>query len=62
MIKTWFAGLALAVAFVAVPPTDLIVFDNPDGTADIYNCEEDSPPPCVWDCAEMGNKICGGIN
>jgi len=38
-----------------------VVVVNADGSSDLYACEEDSPPPCVWDCATMGNRICGQV-
>lgn len=59
---------AVVVLFVmalhfATPPTvahaDPVVVVNADGSADVYECEEDSPPPCVWVCDVMGNRQCG---
>lgn len=54
MIKTWIAGLLIAGAYVAVPPVDPLVLEG-----DSITCQEDSPPPCVWDCHRDGNRICG---
>ena len=54
--------LFVAALHFATPPAahaDLVVVVNADGSSDLYECEEDSPPPCVWDCATMGNRQCG---
>jgi hypothetical protein len=58
---TRIAAALLASLFIGcgVAHADPQIIVNPDGSSDLYNCEEDSPPPCVWDCARMGNHICG---
>jgi hypothetical protein len=56
------ALIAVGVLHFASLPTaqaDLVVIVNADGSSDVYQCEEDSPPPCVWVCAVMGNRQCG---
>ena len=59
--SVWLFGGSMAVGMASshahAPSTQIVV--NADGSSDLYACEEDSPPPCVWDCATMGNRVCG---
>ena len=62
---TWAMGGSLAIGCGLLPVTaayhsDQQIIVNPDGSSDLYACDEDSPPPCVWDCTTMGNRVCGG--
>ena len=54
-------GLLLAAGMAVQPAAqaDPVIVTYDDGSSDLYECEEDSPPPCVWQCERMGNHICG---
>ena len=55
-----FATTVMVLFMMAFGVFTVEVIVGPDGEANVYVCEEDSPPPCMWDCTRDGNGICGG--
>ena len=57
----WAVGAVLiGVGCATAHATVYEIVVNANGDSDVYACDEDSPPPCVWVCDRMGNSVCGG--